>query len=111
MGAAFTLVAEDVDTERAGEASQRIKEKNKPMKGMKGKRDRRCWIETLAQCVSTLENIPAKASAGVRCCSVISWMGLMNVGIETGCGDNGSVCVCTRVRGRFSTPRWWNCSF
>lgn len=52
MGAAFTLVAEDVDTERAGEASQRIKEKNKPMNGMKGRRDQRCWIETLAQCVS-----------------------------------------------------------
>lgn len=36
---------------------------------------------------------------------MISWMGLMNVGMETGCEDNGSVCVCTRVRGRFSTPR------
>lgn len=53
MRAAFTLVAKDADTERAGEALQRIKKKKKTMNGMKGRRDQRCWIETLAQCVST----------------------------------------------------------
>lgn len=29
----------------------------------------------------------------------------MNAGIEIGPGDDGSVCVCTRVTGRLSTPR------
>lgn len=51
-GSCLHVGSQRFDTERAAEALKRIKEKN-PMNGMKGRGDQRCWIEILAQCVST----------------------------------------------------------
>lgn len=47
--------------------------------------------------VSAYGSIHAKASIGIRCSSVVNWLGLMNIGIVTGCGYDESVCVCIYI--------------
>lgn len=101
MGSAFPdmLVAKEVDTERAVEAVQRIKEKKRWMKWkedeIKGGRLKHQLCVSLY--ISTYGSIHAKTAIGVTCYSVVSWLRLMNIGIEIGYGYNESVCVCVYI--------------
>lgn len=76
------------------------------------KGDRLKHLLSVSLYVSAYGSIHAKASIGVRCSSVVSCLGLMNMGIVIGCGYDESVCVCVYIRiwERFITPRLL-CSF